>query len=379
MKVKAERKAMANYLIMPYSKNNQNPTPGSPMLGSSVGPALLHGCSASPPGGDLSYLRHSRLGVFRTAHSSPVKPLAHIDRELDQNLQCISISESDLGVVDLCVERSVLLGSHSTQARPYLVGDGQSRVVVPHLSDIFYSTEADKVTQVKMAASPNKEMEDYWNEFKTIERPDVESDEDELSKTPDEGEIEAAWLETAGYGFLVNKFQDGRDLSDGELETITHSLTRAQAEAVQKRVNKLSTTIRGRNKANKTHIRDIFPEQSTQPLSTSSQKDADLSPLSVSPISGFKFPSRQDQITQAFQRKGGYAMTGDSNQFTEGVDGGVQTLGIHPHRQGSRKEHVSRLPSVSDIEISLDFHLEETEKAPLTPTHGPDPHRVDLP
>ncbi|GFN75859.1 hypothetical protein PoB_000236500 [Plakobranchus ocellatus] len=32
-KVKAARKAMANYLIMPYAKNNQDPTPSSPMPG----------------------------------------------------------------------------------------------------------------------------------------------------------------------------------------------------------------------------------------------------------------------------------------------------------------------------------------------------------
>ncbi|GFO49993.1 hypothetical protein PoB_007649800 [Plakobranchus ocellatus] len=32
---------MANYLIKPYAKNNQDPTPGSPMLGQSVEPTLL--------------------------------------------------------------------------------------------------------------------------------------------------------------------------------------------------------------------------------------------------------------------------------------------------------------------------------------------------
>ncbi|KAK3780618.1 hypothetical protein RRG08_044843 [Elysia crispata] len=219
-----------------------------------------------------------------------------------------------------------------------------------------------------MAESPSKEMDDYWNEFKTIEQSEDQSYEDELSKTPDEGEIEAAWLQTAGYGFLVNKFQDGRDLSDDELETITHSLTRAQAEAVQRRVNILSTTLRRRNKVNKTHVRDIFPGQTgeqAQPVSPSCLDMPDPSPLSVSPTSPAKFPSRQDQITQAFLRKGGYSMTGDSNEFTEGVDGGIQTLGIHPHRRGSSKtsndDHISRLPSVSDIEISLDFHLEEAE------------------
>ncbi|GFN74325.1 hypothetical protein PoB_000083100 [Plakobranchus ocellatus] len=33
---------MANYLIMPYAKNNQDSTPVSPMLVPSVGPTLLY-------------------------------------------------------------------------------------------------------------------------------------------------------------------------------------------------------------------------------------------------------------------------------------------------------------------------------------------------
>ncbi|GFN96948.1 craniofacial development protein 2-like [Plakobranchus ocellatus] len=33
---------MANYLIMPYAKNNQNPAPGSPTLVRSVGTTLLY-------------------------------------------------------------------------------------------------------------------------------------------------------------------------------------------------------------------------------------------------------------------------------------------------------------------------------------------------
>ncbi|GFN94485.1 hypothetical protein PoB_002099100 [Plakobranchus ocellatus] len=40
-KQKAARKAKANYLIMPFAKNNQDHTPGSPMLGLSMGPSLL--------------------------------------------------------------------------------------------------------------------------------------------------------------------------------------------------------------------------------------------------------------------------------------------------------------------------------------------------
>ncbi|GFS18191.1 rho GTPase-activating protein 18 [Elysia marginata] len=108
-----------------------------------------------------------------------------------------------------------------------------------------------------------------------------------------------------------------------------------------------------------------------QPLSCSGLDMPDYSPLSLSPSS-----------PKAFLRKGGYSMTGDSNQFTETVDGGITTLGIHPHRRSSSKstsdDHLSRLPSVSDIEISLDFHLEEADTE-VPPSPGPDPHRVDLP
>ncbi|GFO03336.1 collagen alpha-4(vi) chain [Plakobranchus ocellatus] len=42
MKLKTARKVMANYLIMPNGKNNQDLTPGSPKLGLSVRPTLLY-------------------------------------------------------------------------------------------------------------------------------------------------------------------------------------------------------------------------------------------------------------------------------------------------------------------------------------------------
>ncbi|GFN82237.1 hypothetical protein PoB_000874300 [Plakobranchus ocellatus] len=41
VKVKVAGRAMVNYLIIPYAKNNQDPTPGSPVLGPSMGPTLL--------------------------------------------------------------------------------------------------------------------------------------------------------------------------------------------------------------------------------------------------------------------------------------------------------------------------------------------------
>ena len=52
---------------------------------------------------------------------------------------------------------------------------------------------------------------------------------------------------------------DGRDVSDDELEALTSSLTQHQAEAVKRRVNTLSTTMRKKKGAGKMHVKDIFP------------------------------------------------------------------------------------------------------------------------
>ena len=52
---------------------------------------------------------------------------------------------------------------------------------------------------------------------------------------------------------------DGRDLSDDELEALTSTLTRRQAEAVKRRINTLSTTMRKKRGATKMHVKDIFP------------------------------------------------------------------------------------------------------------------------
>ena len=52
---------------------------------------------------------------------------------------------------------------------------------------------------------------------------------------------------------------DGRDVSDDELEALTSSLTLHQAEAVKRRIDTLSTTMRKKKGANKMHVKDIFP------------------------------------------------------------------------------------------------------------------------
>ncbi|BFZ11140.1 hypothetical protein BsWGS_14179 [Bradybaena similaris] len=174
-------------------------------------------------------------------------------------------------------------------------------------------------------ASHSKELEDYWNEFKIIEQANIHSYEDEIFKAPDDGELEADWLGAAGFQSLVSKFQDGKDLSEDELDSLTDTLTQAQAETVRKRINALSTTMRKKNKGNKIHVKDIFPHSddlskvdASHPVLTGSKKVGDQS-------------SRPSQDKEADDKNG------SKNHSTE---------------------QFASLPLVSDLQ----FHLQERKK-----------------
>ncbi|BFZ20903.1 hypothetical protein BsWGS_23942 [Bradybaena similaris] len=229
----------------------------------------------------------------------------------------------------------------------------------------------------------NRDLEDYWNEFRTIET-DHHSDDDELSKTPDEEELDAEWLDAAGFSYVVSKFQDGRDLSDDELETMTDTLTQAQAEAVRKRVSALSTTMRRKNKGSKLHVKDIFAVPG-DPQQIIHGEAATLPRPGSSPQSHPQFVRQSSKSTDprssTFLHKGVYSMSGVSTETSEDLEAGVTTLGFRPRsRSGFNSDQYVRLSSISDIEVSLDFHLEEAEgKTHHTESHFPDPHRVDLP
>ncbi|KAK7489373.1 hypothetical protein BaRGS_00019317 [Batillaria attramentaria] len=235
-------------------------------------------------------------------------------------------------------------------------------------------------------ASPSsgKSLDEYWQEFAEIEQNKSEEDEDEeQSKTPDEGEVEAQWLTDAGYGFIVSKFSDGRDLSDDELEALTSSLTRHQAEAVKKRVDTLSSTMRKKKGANKMHVKDIFPTPaSPEPPSPSS------------PTSPSVFPSGADN-TPAWQRppgflgrnRGGYSLENAVPEPPRSMEQAVEALSFKERgtfvRPAARRTTSNRsmgpLPVISDSDISVDFHLEEKDNQILNRQPKPDPHKVDLP
>ncbi|XP_022106871.1 rho GTPase-activating protein 18-like isoform X2 [Acanthaster planci] len=84
--------------------------------------------------------------------------------------------------------------------------------------------------------------------------------EDEEAKTPD-GEPELRWLKEAGLSSIADTLKDGKILDEGVVDNATSTLTRTQAEAVKKRVEKVNETLRHkqRQESRIPDVRDIFP------------------------------------------------------------------------------------------------------------------------
>ncbi|XP_072913409.1 rho GTPase-activating protein 18 isoform X2 [Hemitrygon akajei] len=100
-------------------------------------------------------------------------------------------------------------------------------------------------------------MDDYWSEVEHIQKSqeNVPEEQEEVAiKVPDEGEVEAEWLKDAGLSGLVSG-------NTQESITLLSTLTRTQAEAVQRRVETFTMTMRKRNKQPIPDVRDIFSQQ----------------------------------------------------------------------------------------------------------------------
>ncbi|XP_049590614.1 rho GTPase-activating protein 40 isoform X2 [Syngnathus scovelli] len=87
------------------------------------------------------------------------------------------------------------------------------------------------------------------------------------SRQSEEGEQEEWWLNDAGLSPLIS--EDSADLDGGLLST----LTPAQSEAVQRRVNTYTMSLRKRNKTAPRHVRDIFDTPIRQGFSESQHSE----------------------------------------------------------------------------------------------------------
>lgn len=79
-----------------------------------------------------------------------------------------------------------------------------------------------------------------------------------------EGEEEAEWLRAAGLAELTEAWKAGREVQPEELGAALRPLSRAQAEAVKRRVRSLNHTVKQRfnqrQRVRKPDIRDVFKD-----------------------------------------------------------------------------------------------------------------------
>ncbi|XP_062267169.1 rho GTPase-activating protein 18 [Platichthys flesus] len=120
------------------------------------------------------------------------------------------------------------------------------------------------------------EMDDYWKEVENITQGagrgdsggEGEIQEEELNKTPEEGEQEEAWLAEAGLAQLFDDTLAPDQDQEEDNAVFLSTLTRTQAAAVERRVASLQQTLlRRRNRQHVPDVRDIFrpPEKDELP------------------------------------------------------------------------------------------------------------------
>ncbi|XP_065073778.1 rho GTPase-activating protein conundrum [Ochlerotatus camptorhynchus] len=111
------------------------------------------------------------------------------------------------------------------------------------------------------------ELDEYLSEYK------LQGPIEPISHYAD-GELEAEWLNSAGFPQLTRAFEEGRELSTSELVPVIAGLSTAHAEAVKHRVKALNRTVRGRTRnrgSKKPDIRDVFRDLDSSSTGTRSR------------------------------------------------------------------------------------------------------------
>ncbi|XP_061544266.1 rho GTPase-activating protein 40 isoform X2 [Phycodurus eques] len=125
-------------------------------------------------------------------------------------------------------------------------------------------------------------FDSFWTEVETIRQGGGLADLDSTrrdSRQSEEGEQEEQWLADAGLSNLISEGSE-----DVENAVLLSTLTRTQAEAVQRRLDSYTMSLRKRNKPAPRHVRDIFATPIHQGLSES-QRSEELAQNSVASVS----------------------------------------------------------------------------------------------
>ncbi|XP_056130531.1 rho GTPase-activating protein 40 isoform X2 [Lampris incognitus] len=136
-------------------------------------------------------------------------------------------------------------------------------------------------------------LDSFWSEVETIQQGSGYTDLDSTrrdSKQSEEGDQEEQWLADAGLSTLIS--EDSEDVNNAVLLS---TLTRTQAEAVQRRLESYTLSLRKRNKPPPRDVRDIFDSPITQTLLTNSQHSEDLAPNSMASVAKTPLSDLQQQ------------------------------------------------------------------------------------
>ncbi|KAF0034520.1 hypothetical protein F2P81_012278 [Scophthalmus maximus] len=125
-------------------------------------------------------------------------------------------------------------------------------------------------------------LDSFWSEVETIRQGSGYSDLDctrRDSRQSEEGEQEEQWLADAGLSTLI-----GEESGDVDNVVLMSTLTRTQAEAVQRRLDSYTLSLRKRNKSAPRDVRDIFDSPITQTLMPEAQPSDDLAQHSMASV-----------------------------------------------------------------------------------------------
>ncbi|KAM4741772.1 rho GTPase-activating protein 40 isoform 1-T1 [Anableps anableps] len=139
-------------------------------------------------------------------------------------------------------------------------------------------------------------LESFWSEVETIRQGCGEADLDSTrrdSRQSEEGEQEEQWLADAGLSTLISE-----DSEDVDKAVLLSTLTRTQAEAVQRRLDSYTLSRRKKNKPPPRDVRDIFSSPIAQALLPESQNSKDLPQNSMASVAKMPFSA----VTPEHQR-----------------------------------------------------------------------------
>ncbi|KAM4613080.1 rho GTPase-activating protein 40 isoform 2-T2 [Polymixia lowei] len=125
-------------------------------------------------------------------------------------------------------------------------------------------------------------LDSFWSEVETIRRGSGYPDLDRArrdSKQSEEGDQEEQWLADAGLSTLISE-----DSEDADNTVLLSTLTRTQAEAVQRRLDSYTLSLRKRNKPPPRDVRDVFTPPIAETLLPESQDTEDLAQNSMASV-----------------------------------------------------------------------------------------------